>query len=177
MTAIDQDTAKFTRIAPLDGLPNLRAAQTWGEFGTGAPWSLKAMVLRLLGGCMVLSSTGLWLVEGAGDDAQLALVRVGLSVVLLFFGLVLMLINDPSGQPSVQFDLRAQKVRVVQKKGNRELLLKQLSFDRVGHVKFTANTLALFQTDGTMVVEVPFADPQSRAMIEHQLAEHLPHAA
>lgn len=178
MTAIDQTTANFTRVAPLEGMSAFVGTEAWkGDIGLTPPWSLKAMVLRMLGGCMVLASTGLWLVEGAGSDPEMALVRIGLSVVLLFTGLVLMLINDPSGQPSVQFDLAARKVRIVMQGKNRDKVLEQHGFDRLGGVRFSAKGLQLFKADGMLLIEVPMADAASRSLLDQQLGNHLPRLA
>ena len=109
MTAIDHDTANYIRVAPMERPINglKTAAPVSGPMNLPCFWSPRTLVLRLLGGCMVLSSTGLWLVDGAGDDPQLALIRIGASVMLLFFGLSLMLLNDPAAQPEVEFDTAA----------------------------------------------------------------------
>lgn len=179
MTAIDHDTANYIRVAPMERPINglQTAAPVSGPMNLPSFWSPRTLVLRLLGGCMVLSSTGLWLVDGAGDDPQLALIRIGASVMLLFFGLSLMLLNDPAAQPEVEFDTAAKELRILETARRNTKLVSRHPFDSLAGVQFTSGALTVYDLQGNVVVGVPLADAHSRRLIQTQIAGHLAHLA
>ena len=184
MTAIDHNTANYIRVAPMDGpLQGMQkvAAGVAPVSGTALNlpsfWSPRALILRLLGGCMVLASTGLWLVDGAGDDPQLALIRIGASVMLLFFGLVMMLLNDPAAQPEVEFDIAAGELRILETARRSSKLVARHSFASLAGVQFSSGALTVYDRQGNVVVGVPLADAKSRRLIQTQIAGHLAHLA
>ncbi|CUH81592.1 hypothetical protein TRM7557_03500 [Tritonibacter multivorans] len=183
MTAIDHNTANYIRVAPMEG--PLQGMQTVASGVAPAAdpmclpsyWSPRALILRLLGGCMVLASTGLWLVDGAGDDPELALIRIGASVMLLFFGLVLMLLNDPAAQPEVEFDTAAGELRILESARRSTKLVSRHSFASLAGVQFTNGALMVYDLQGHVVVAVPLVDAKSRRLIQTQIAGHLAHLA
>lgn len=93
MTAIDQDTAVFTRIAPSDAIVGFQLRDDVAITTQQSGW-ISSVLLRLLGGSMVLASTGIWLVAAVGEDPERGLLQLGASVVMLFLGLALLLRND-----------------------------------------------------------------------------------
>ncbi len=93
MTAVDQETAIFTRIAPSDAVLEFDFIADAEVVEQSSTW-IYTVLLRLLGGSMVLASTGIWLVADAGEDPERALLRLGVSVVTLSLGLVLLLRKD-----------------------------------------------------------------------------------
>lgn len=181
MTAIDHDTANYIRVAPIEGsVPGFRNVVDGVTVGQSNAlsmpsfWSPRALMMRFLGGSMVLASTGLWLVDGAGDDPQLALIRLGASIFLLFIGLVLMLLNDPAPQPEVQFDTDARELRVFETARRDTKLVARHAFSALSGVRFANGSLTVEDHAGHVVVAMPLADAKSRILIEETITGHLP---
>jgi len=173
MTAIDQNVLDFSRVAPLDHVPGVQAtAPTQVNIRPGG--SVSAMVLRLLGGCMVFASTGLWLVPEAGADPQMALIRVGISVFLLFFGLCLLLLREQTPQPEFQFDAQRGEMRIEEVRADgRARVLVRRSYDSLGAARFTSKSVQLLEADGTLLIELPLEGRGTRKLLLTQLRPHL----
>jgi len=173
MTAIDQNVIDFTRVAPLDHVPGFRA-EAPSQVNIRPGGSVSSMMLRLLGGCMVLASTGLWLVPEAGADPQLALFRIGISVILLFVGLCLLLLRETSAPPEFQFDARRGEMRIEETRADgRTVVVLRRSYASLGAARFTSRSIQLMEADGTLLIELPLEGRATRNLLLSQLRPHL----
>ncbi|TNJ46708.1 hypothetical protein [Phaeobacter sp. B1627] len=173
MTALDQNVANYSPVAAfgrVSGFPAGAPVQVSVRPGE----SFSSMLLRLLGGCMVLSSTGIWLVPNAGEDPSLALIRIGISVVLLFLGLCLMLSRERTILPEFQFDSRNLEMRAEETDADgRVVVLLRRSYASMGAVRFTDRSVQILEHDGTLLIEVPLDGRSTRQLLLAQLKPHL----
>ncbi|NIZ13294.1 hypothetical protein HCZ87_07825 [Phaeobacter sp. HF9A] len=174
MTAMDQNAADFMRVTPFDqgagrpfGTPLLVSMRP-GK-------SLASMLLRLLGGCMVLSAAGIWLVPGAGEDPELALLRIGVSVAFVFLGLVLLLSRESRVETEIKFDARRAELRIerILPNGCSRLLLRR-GYASLGAAKVTGRSVILLEHDGRVLIELPLEGRTQRRMVCAQLGAFLP---
>ncbi|KIC17722.1 hypothetical protein RA20_14230 [Leisingera sp. ANG-Vp] len=136
-----------------------------------ANWKVRIVLLRVLGAAMILSSTGLWLAPGAGVDPDMNLIRFGVSVAFLLTGLVLMTAHEPANQPEACFDPVRRELRVLQRdsRGRPRTVLRR-SYDTLGGVRLTAATVQMFETDGSLLIELPVASAAMRSHLRDQLS-------
>lgn len=177
MTAIDQTNPAYSRIAPLDYVSGFEAATSGAgltQHNVKQEWSVRALLLRLLGGSMVLASTGIWLGAGVGEDPELALLRVGISVVFLFAGLALMLLHDPKNQPRVFLDTRAGLLVIEEttKKGGPKITRR--SFSSLGAVEISPIGMRILERNGTPLIELPLEGAENVVLLRQQLSAHIP---
>jgi hypothetical protein len=159
--------------------------QVAGERGLGAAmsmrlnfspnWPLRSVMLRVMGAALVLSSTGIWVLPGAGHDPDLALMKIGVSVVFLFVGLILMTTNDPKSQPDAFFDPVRRELRILEtaRDGRSRTLLRR-SYDSIGSVRFGENMVEIREADGQVLVTLPLPGLEARRQLRNQLAGTVP---
>lgn len=136
-----------------------------------ANWKLRLFLLRALGAVMILSSTGLWLVPGAGADAEMNLIRLGVSVVFLLIGLVLMMAYVPGSRPEACFDPVRRELRLLQRDGRgRPRTVLRRSYDTLGGVRLTASTVQMYEADGSLLIELPVGSAAMRSQLRDQLS-------
>ncbi|WP_264213751.1 hypothetical protein [Leisingera thetidis] len=136
-----------------------------------ANWKLRIVVLRLLGVAMILSSTGLWLVPGAGADPEMNLIRMGVSIAFLLGGLVLMTAHQPGSGPEACFDPVRRELRVLQRdsRGRPRTVLRR-SYDTLGGARLTASAVQMLETDGSLLIELPIGSAEMRSHLRDQLS-------
>ncbi|MEX0301915.1 MAG: hypothetical protein AB3N24_05780 [Leisingera sp.] len=136
-----------------------------------ANWKVRIVLLRVLGAAMILSSTGLWLVPGAGADPEMNLIRFGISVAFLLAGLVLMTAHEPGNQPEACFDPVRRELRVLQRdsRGRPRTVLRR-SYDTLGGARLTASTVQMFEGDGSLLIELPVGSAAMRSHLRDQLS-------
>ena len=170
MAVTDQTPPQIT------GVPGARAL---GAIAGAAPlslrfeanWKLRLVLLRVLGAAMILSSTGLWLVPGAGADPEMNLIRIGVSVAFLLVGLILMTAHEPGSQPEACFDPVRQELRILKldKRGQPRTVLRR-RYDSIGGARLTENSALFYEHDGNVLVEVPLGSAVARSQLRDQLS-------
>ncbi|UWQ30399.1 hypothetical protein K3555_08445 [Leisingera sp. M527] len=136
-----------------------------------ANWKLRVALLRVLGAAMILSSTGLWLVPGSGADPEMNLIRIGISVAFLLIGLVLMTTHEPGNRPEACFDPVRRELRVLQRDGRgRPCTVLRRSYDTLGGARLTAVSVQLYETDGSLLIELPIGSAAMRSQLRDQLS-------
>lgn len=136
-----------------------------------ANWKLRLILFRLFGAAMILSSTGLWLVPGAGADPEMNLIRMGVSVAFLLAGLVLMTAHEPSNRPEACFDPVRREMRVLQRdnRGRPSTVLRR-SYESLGGVRLTAASVKMYEADGSLLIELPLQSAAMRSQLRDQLS-------
>lgn len=173
MTATDQTFTRFARVAALDHTGGFRA-EAPSQVSIRPGGSVSNLLLRLLGGCMVIAATGIWLVPGAGSDPQMALIRVGISVVLLFLGLCLALTRERSSCPEIQFDAKRREMRVEEvRHDGRPVVILRRSYASIGAARFTSKSVQLLEWNGKLLIELPLEGRATRKMLRNQLADFI----
>jgi len=170
MAVTDQTPPQIT------GVPGARAL---GAIAGAAPlslrfeanWKLRLVLLRVLGAAMILSSTGLWLVPGAGADPEMNLIRIGVSVAFLLVGLILMTAHEPGSQPEACFDPVRRELRVLQRdsRGRPRTVLRR-GYETLGGARLTASSVQMYESDGSLLIELPVSSAGMRSHLRDQLS-------
>ncbi|MEW2913360.1 hypothetical protein [Leisingera sp. JC11] len=136
-----------------------------------ANWKVRIVALRLLGGALILSASGLWLVQGAGADPEMNLIRFGISVAFLLAGLVLTTAHEPAGRPEACFDPVRRELRVLKRdaQGRPRTVLRR-SYGSLGAARLTAASVQLFEGDGSLLIELPLGSAAIRSRLRDQLS-------
>lgn len=136
-----------------------------------ANWNLRLTLLRLLGAAMILGSTGLWLVPGAGADPEMNLIRMGVSVAFLLAGLVLTTAQGPARRSEACFDPVRRELRLLQRDGQgRPATVLRRSYESLGAVRLTAASVQMYETDGTLLIELPLQSAAMRSQLRDQFS-------
>ena len=136
-----------------------------------ASWTLRLVLMRFLGGAMMVSAIGLWLMPEAGAGHDLTLVRLGISVALVLVGLALLSARDDSSRPEACFDPIRRELRVLQCDPHRRpRTVLRRSYDSLGGARLTAATVQLFENDGRLLIELPLGSATLRGQLRDQLS-------
>lgn len=136
-----------------------------------ANWKLRVVLFRLLGAAMILGSTGLWLVPGAGADPEMNLIRMGISVAFLLAGLVLMTAHEPGNRPEACFDPVRRELRVLQRDSQgRPCTVLRRSYESLGGVRLTAASVQMYEVDGSLLIELPVGSAAMRSQLRDQFS-------
>ncbi|MBY6055837.1 hypothetical protein [Leisingera daeponensis] len=170
MAVTDHTPPQVSRMSGARALGAIAAASPL-RLRFEANWKLRVVVMRLLGAAMILSATGLWLVQGAGADAEMNLIRFGISVAFLLTGLVLMTAHEPEGQAEACFDPVRRELRVLKRdaQGRPRTVLRR-SYDTLGGARLSAATVQLFEGDGSLLIELPLGSAAIRSQLRDQLS-------
>jgi len=120
---------------------------------------------------MVLSAAGMWLMPGAQNQAEVVLIKLGMSMFFFLLGLALLMRNHSDNRPDAYFDPIRNEVRVLQKnnRGRPQTVLRR-SYDTLGSARFTNNTLELFDVDGSVLMRLPIENADVRQALRQQLS-------
>ncbi|MFV1492476.1 hypothetical protein VWX97_16090 [Phaeobacter sp. JH18-32] len=140
-----------------------------------ANWPVRSLLLRILGGGMVMGATGLWLLPDAGFDPQMSLIRIGISVAFLFVGLILLTSHHPDSQPEACFDPIRRELRILRKtrRGAPRIVLRR-SYSSLGGVRLSAHAISVLDIDGAVLMELPIDSTETRLRLRDQLSGALP---
>ncbi|MFY0311429.1 hypothetical protein ACFMBG_16185 [Leisingera sp. D0M16] len=170
MAVTDQTPPKVSRAPGVKALGAVANAVPL-SLRLEANWKLRLVLFRLLGAAMILSSTGLWLVPGAGADPEMNLIRMGISVAFLLAGLVLMTAHEPANRPEACFDPVRRELRVLQRDSRgRPCTVLRRSYESLGGVRLTAATVQMYETDGSLLIELPLGSAAMRSQLRDQLS-------
>ncbi len=147
------------------------------EFDSGLPvklgfndeYSVRA-IFRVMGIGFIMAAPGMWLVPGSDYTPELLLLKFGSSLFFFLCGLALLMRNHQSALPEVYFDPIRRELRVLQKnnKGRPETVLRR-SYDSLGGVMLSTNSIELWDQDGTTLMQLPLQDDEARRALRKQL--------
>ncbi|WP_240931848.1 hypothetical protein [Parasedimentitalea denitrificans] len=138
-------------------------------------WQLRSIVLRVIGAAMILSSTTIWLMPGVAYDPEMGLIKIGISVFLLFAGIALMMVNDPGTHPDAYFDPIRRELRVLQRTGQgRPRTVLRRGYDSLGSVRFKDRSVELYEIDGSLLIRLPLSLGSTRKLLREQLSGVVP---
>ena len=140
--------------------------------------TFQSIFLRVLGTALVLSSAIMWVIPGVSGDAQMILIKLGMSIFLLFCGLAVSMMNHPDARPDAYFDPIRREVRVLQKsnRGRPQTVLRR-SYDSLGAVRFQDKTVELHDMDGTILMRLSLSSSEERHALRLQLTGAVPIAS
>ncbi|PCH67180.1 MAG: hypothetical protein COC12_11895 [Rhodobacteraceae bacterium] len=131
---------------------------------------LRTLMFRIVGTAMVLSASGMWLMPGSQNTADLVLIKLGVSVFFFLLGLALLMRNHSDNQPDAYFDPIRGELRVLQKnnRGRPQTVLRR-SYDSLGSARFTNDMLEMYDVDGTILMRLPIENADIRNALRTQL--------
>lgn len=139
---------------------------------TFAPnWPLRAVLFRIAGTALVMGSACMWILPGSDMTADMALIKLSVSLFFLLCGLALLMIHHADNQPDAYFDPIRRELRVLQKnnRGRPQTVLRR-SYDSLGSVRFNEHYLEIFDVDGTMLMRLPIESADIRHALRMQLS-------
>jgi len=133
-------------------------------------WPIRTVLFRIAGTALVLSASGVWIMDGGQLDPELMLVKLGITVFCFFCGLALLMRNHQDNQPDAYFDPIRGEVRVLQKndRGRPETVLRR-SYDSLGSASFAGKSVTLFDVDGSQLMRLMIDDKAVRSALRTQL--------
>lgn len=142
-------TSKPTFPAPL-----LRQrALGWAETRLGPG------LLRFAGASLVLAAVGLWITPGAGADPELALLKLGTSILFACLGLVFLDTGKSTGTDEFHIDDTLREVRhILRGPDGIARLQARYGFDDLSDVQVIDNMLLAHDHAGQIVLHRPVAD-------------------
>lgn len=169
MTAVDNTSMTA-------GLPMPAATSQFEDsiplvLGFQPNWPVRHMLFRLFGTSLILGASAIWIMPGSTGDTNMILMKLGVSVFFLFCGLALVMINHPDNHPDAYFDPIRREVRVLQMndKGRPQTVLRR-SYDTLGSVRFEEKAIELYDVDGSRLMRLPVASPETRHALRNQLS-------
>lgn len=135
-----------------------------------ANWRIRAVLLRGLGVAMMLSASGLWLFTGSNVDPELNLMKVGVSVLLFVLGVALATLSTPGNQPEACFDPVRRELRVLRRDSHgRPKTVLRRSYDTIAGARLSKRAVQLFESDGSLLIEVPLGSVTAHSQLRDQL--------
>ena len=134
-------------------------------------WPVLALLLRIVGTALILSSALMWVLPGSHFDADLMLIKLGLSLVFLLCGLALVMIHHIDNRPDAYFDPVRNEVRVLRrdKRGRPQSVLRR-GYDSLGSARFRDRLVEIFDVDGSLLMRLPVEDRDVRNALRMQLS-------
>jgi len=157
MTAITD----FSTRPPLGEPPHMVNADRWLTRGAQ----------RLGGAALVLAAIGLWVMPGASWDADLALFKLGLSVILGFAGLAILQAGRAQPLVQVEVDTVRREVRLVRGAGQDRTVVSRTLISDLGPAEIHGTMARLWAADGALVAEVAMSDPDLRRSLTAALRD------
>lgn len=139
--------------------------------GLAPAWPIVALLFRIAGTALILSSAAMWVMPGSQTGADLLLIKLGLSVVFLLCGLAMLMIHHVDNLPDAYFDPIRSEVRVLQKdkRGRPQAVLRR-SYDTLGSARFRDNAVEIYDVDGSLLMRLPIDDRDVRQALRMQLS-------
>ena len=146
--AIGTSQPSRVRVNPVRAMDNAR--------------SLLRVVQRFSGAALVLAALGLWIVPGASWAAELALVKLAVSLGMGFTGLALWQIGTNTRQVEIELDTESLEARVIMNSMGRSITILNCRFNDLSRVDVHGNTLKLWDCEGNYLAEVDMCRPEVR---------------
>jgi hypothetical protein len=155
----------FRRTRPMTAFPDAQDQPTPSEFPRivgGQRWVVRS-AQRLIGASLVLAAMGLWIQPGALLDADVMLMKLGVSLCMGFAGLAILQAGRTVPGIEVEIDTVRREVRLVRRKGSTSALVSRTAMTDLGPAEQRGNLLRLWAANGALLAEVAMGDGPARA--------------
>jgi hypothetical protein len=136
----------------------------------GRRWMIRA-AQNLGGTALILAALGLWLQPGASWEADLALIKLGLSLVMGLAGVAVMQLGRARPMVQVEIDTTRREVRLVRAQGRARELVSRTRMSDLGHVEMLGGVVRLFDARGALIADVALTDPVTRSSVMSALRD------
>lgn len=128
-------------------------------------------VFRVFGTAFILLAPAMWILPGSLFDADLVVMKLGVSLFFLLCGMALLMRNHIDTQPEAYFDPIRRELRVLQKndRGRPQTVLRR-SYDSLGGARITSRAIELWDVDGSVLMRLPIENPDVRSALRMQLS-------
>lgn len=140
------------------------APSDYPQMVDGRRWAIRS-VQTLGGATLILSALGLWVAPGASWDADLALMKLGLSLFLGFAGLAIVQLGRARPIVQVEIDTTRREVRLVRISGRHKELVDRTRMCDLGRAEARHGTVSLYDAHGDLIADVALSDPQTRTSV------------
>jgi len=132
---------------------------------------LKCASRRLSGVAFLAVAVGLWLEPGAQAHPDLIVIKLGLSLFLGVAGVMILRITVASTQPEIEIDTIRREVRIVRQKCGGRAVVSGTAIRDLGMAEEGGMSVKLWLANGTLLADVPTADPKIRARLTNVLRD------
>ena len=134
-------------------------------------WPIRTVMFQIAGTALILSAPGMWVLPGSQYEAEVVLIKLGVSVFFLLCGMALLMRNHVDNQPEAYFDPIRSELRVLQKndRGRPQTVLRR-AYDSLGCVQFSNKHVELFDLDGSLLMRLPMDNAEVRNALRMQLS-------
>lgn len=141
-------------------------------------WALKRLLAGMLAAGCFLAAAGFWVLPSSLTDPQAALIKSGLTAVLLAGGVSILRSLQAMQRPEACFDPVRRELRIWLKAGQgRPHTVLRRSYDSLGCVRLGVRSAALYEPDGTLLLRLPLADARARQLLRAHLLGAVPVAS
>ncbi len=133
-------------------------------------WRALSGLSRFVGVVLMLAAVGIWLMSGSLWDAEMMLLRLGVSVVFMCMGLVLLHAGRRTARDEIHLDLRAGELRHV-RRGHDGIarVRQQLAMRDLSEVVIDEDRLLLRGNCGQVLLELSGMDREQLLAVQQQL--------
>lgn len=157
----------------MTALPDIHAAPSPADSPRtvdGSRW-LKRSAQRLGGAALMTAAAGLWVQPGASWDADVMLIKLGLSLTLGLAGLAVLQAGRAVPPVEVEIDTIRREVRLMRGKGRARQLVTRTALAELGPAEVQGNMVRLWSGDGALIAEVALTDPAIRRSLTGALRD------
>ncbi len=130
------------------------------------------MFFRFIGTFLILVASAMWFLPGSQTDADLVIMKLGVSLFFLLCGLALVMIHHADNVPEVCFDPIRRELRVLVKSGDGQpQTVLRRSYESLGRAHFHKKRVELYDFDGRLLLGVKVRDPARHAALQAQLRQ------
>ncbi len=142
------------------------------RFAFGPRFPVARTLFRAAGVFLILVASAMWFLPGSQSDADLVIMKLGVSLFFLFCGLALVMIHHSDNMPEVCFDPIRRELRILvhAADGQPHIVLCR-GYDSLGRVRFYKSRIELYDFDGGLLLSLKVADPSQRAALRAQLRQ------
>ena len=126
---------------------------------------------RAGGAGLIFAALGLWVFGTANWEPDIAMLKLLLSLAMVYAGIAFLQEGRMARIPEVEVDLIAREVRLLRRSGEATSLIQTHRFEDLGTAEETARGLVLRAPDGAMLAEVEIDQPKVRLALYSALED------
>lgn len=165
----------FSDVLPLGSVmspatDDLHGTQTAAKRAPRHGWRALSGLSRFAGVVLMLAAVGIWLLSGSLWDAEMMLLRLGVSVVFMCLGLALLHAGRRTARDEIHLDQRARELRHIRRGHDGIARVRQrLALHDLAEVVIDEDRLLLRGICGRILLELSGMDRDQLLAIQQQV--------